>query len=48
MLYSIKKENPIDFWETLSQDQKEEIRMGIEEIQNGETIDYEDLIKKHR
>jgi hypothetical protein len=43
-----KKENSVDFWETLSQDQKDEIRMGIDEIENGETIDYEDLIKKHR
>ena len=35
-----KKENSVDLWETLSQDQMDEIRMGTEEMENGETIDY--------
>ena len=43
-----KKEAMIDFWETLSQNQKDEILKGIEEIEKGETVDYEDFIKKHR
>ena len=37
----------MDFGDTLSQTQKEEILKGIEEIENGETIDYELFIKKH-
>lgn len=52
ILNSIKKlfikEADIDFWEMLPQNQKEEILMGIDEIQNGDTVDYEDFIKKHR
>lgn len=38
----------VDFWESLSQSQKEEILKGIEEIENGETVNYEEFIKKHR
>ena len=37
-----------DFWETISQEQKNEIHQGIEEIENGEVVDYEDFMKKHR
>jgi hypothetical protein len=43
-----KKESKDDFWNTLPQEQKEEILKGIEEIENGEVIDYEDFMKKHR
>jgi hypothetical protein len=38
----------IDFWDSLPPSQKEEIFKGIEEIENGETFDYEEFIKKHR
>lgn len=38
----------IDFWDEIPLSQKEEILKGIEEIDNGETIDYEEFIKKHR
>ena len=37
-----------DFWDTLPQDQKEDIMQGINEIENGEIVDYEDIMKKHR
>lgn len=37
-----------DFWETLSQDQKDDILQGIEEIKNGDVVDYDDFMKKHR
>lgn len=37
-----------DFWDTLSQEQKEDILQGIEEIENGDVVDYEDFIKKYR
>jgi len=43
-----KKELNADFWETMPQDKKDEILMGIEEIEKGETVDYEDIIKKYR
>lgn len=43
-----KKELNTDFWETLPQNKKDEILLGFEEIEKGETIDYEDFIKKHR
>jgi hypothetical protein len=38
----------VDFWDSLPQSQKEEILKGIEEVENGETVDYEDFIKKYR
>lgn len=52
VLHSIKKllknERKADFWEALPESQKEDILKGIEEIEKGETVDYEDLIRKHR
>ena len=38
----------VDFWDTLTKSQQEEILKGIEEIENGETFDYESFIEKHR
>jgi predicted Zn-ribbon and HTH transcriptional regulator len=43
----LKKDSKKDFWDTLSQAQREDIMKGIEEIENGEIVDYEDFIKKH-
>ncbi|MCF8308531.1 MAG: hypothetical protein K9I68_05925 [Bacteroidales bacterium] len=37
-----------DFWNYLSQSQKEEIKTGLREIENGEIADYEDFMKKYR
>ena len=37
-----------DFWETISQEQKDDILQGIEDIENGEVVDYKDFMKKHR
>ena len=52
ILESIKnifnKSKTEDFWETLSNDQKEDILQGIKEIEDGEVVDYEDLMSKHR
>ena len=38
----------VDFWDSLPQSQKEEILKGIEEVENGETVDYEEFIENHR
>lgn len=43
-----KKQTKTDFWETIPKNQKEDILQGIQEIENGEIVDYEDFIKKHR
>ena len=37
-----------DFWDNLPQELKEDILIGITEIENGETVDYESFIQKHR
>lgn len=37
-----------DSWDSLSQSQKDEILKGIEEIENGDTVDYAEFISKHR
>lgn len=51
ILSSIKdvfsKPEKMDFWDVLPQSQKEEILKGIEEIENGDIVDYEDFIKKY-
>ncbi|MBX2960060.1 MAG: hypothetical protein KF732_08900 [Flavobacteriales bacterium] len=43
-----KKSSTVDFWETLSQEQKDDILQGISDIEDGKIIPYEDFIKKHR
>jgi len=43
-----RKSKETDFWETISQEQKDDILQGIEEIENGEVVDYEVFMKKHR
>ena len=43
-----KKEAHSDFWDSLSEEQKLEIKDGIIEADNGELIDYEVFIKKHK
>lgn len=52
ILSSIKRiftsSGKVDFWDSLPQSQKDEIFKGLEEIECGETVDYEDYIKKHR
>lgn len=44
----LKKASKVDFWDTLPQSQKDEILKGIEEVDNGEVVNYEDVMKKHR
>ena len=52
VLESIKKlfrnESKADFWESLSDEQKQEIELGIQEVNEGKTVDYEKFIRKHR
>jgi protein-arginine kinase len=43
-----KNSMTIDFWDTLSQEQKDDILQGIKDIENGEIVDYEDFIKQYR
>ena len=43
-----KKDTSVDFWKTLPQEQREDILQGIKEAKNGEVVEYEDFIKKHR
>lgn len=52
ILESIKnifmKEPPADFWQSLTEAEKQEIREGIKEAENGEVIDYEVFMQKYR
>jgi len=52
ILESIKtlftKESTSDFWNSLSEEQREEIDLGISEIEKGETVDYESMMRNHR
>ena len=52
ILSSIKRifsnSKKIDFWDNLSDYQKNEILKGIDEIENGETVNYEEFIKSHK
>lgn len=37
-----------DFWETMSDEQKLEIKTGLAEIVSEDTVEYETVMKKHR
>lgn len=44
-IFSKKKK---DWWDDLTEDQKEEIKEGERQIERGEFVLYEDMMKKHR
>lgn len=44
----LQKSADTDFWNALSEEQKEEIYQGLAEIENGEVVSYNEFIEKHR
>ena len=42
------KSKTTDFWDILSQEQKSDIQEGIDEVERGETVDYNDFVKEYR
>jgi hypothetical protein len=42
------KAKKTDFWETLSEEQKEEIDRGLADIVSDNTVEYESVMKEHR
>lgn len=42
------KAKKTDFWETLSEEQKQEIDSGLDQIVREDTVEYESVMKKHR
>ncbi len=45
---TIFKSEKKDFWDELTQEQKDEIEEGERQIERGEFVLYEDLMKKYR
>ncbi|MEQ8242033.1 MAG: hypothetical protein RLO12_16830 [Fulvivirga sp.] len=43
-----KNESSADFWTNLSDEHKEDILKGIEEVDNGQVVNYNDFMAKHR
>jgi len=43
-----KKEKTSDFWDDLSIEQRKEIEKASLEIKNGEVMDYDTFMQKHR
>ena len=37
-----------DFWTDLPQEQKDEILIGLKEIENGDTVNYDEFIKQRK
>ncbi|WP_296619674.1 hypothetical protein [Marivirga sp.] len=44
----METENFTDFWNELTFEQRKEIEKASKEIENGEVLDYETFMKKHR
>jgi len=42
------KEEKSDFLETLPQNQKDDIEQGLNDVKNGDIVNYDKFIKKHR
>lgn len=42
------KTEKLDFWISLPSEVKEDINVGLSEIDKGEIVDYDDFMKKHR
>lgn len=40
--------NENDFWNDLSDNQKDEIKKGMKELDNGQKFGYEEVVSKHR
>jgi len=45
---SMKRESEVDFWTVLSCEQQKDIELGISDIENKKTTDYESFMKKYR
>ena len=43
-----EKQEKADFWKTLSEEVKEDIRQGIDELDKGEKYPYDEIMTKHR
>ncbi len=43
-----KQNKAFDFWDELSLEQKKEIEKASIEIENGEIVDYDSFMQKHR
>lgn len=37
-----------DWWDDLTEEQKEELELSVKEFERGEVVSYEDLMKKYR
>ena len=44
----LEKDNITDFWDSLSYEQRREIEKASLEIENGEVVDYDSFMQKHR
>jgi hypothetical protein len=44
---SFLSEKDGDFWEQLTEDQKSEIRLGIEQLDKGQGVTFDDFLRKH-
>ena len=45
-LYSVLEKEENDFWLDLTEDQKKEVELGLDQIKKGETVSLEDFLKQ--
>ena len=43
-----KNQGAADFWDELTTEQQAEINQGISEIENGDVVDFDSFMAKHR
>lgn len=42
------KATELDFWDELTESQRQEIKRGMNELDRGEKVDYEEVMARHR
>ena len=43
-----EKEEKGDFWNKLSEEEKEDIKLGVEELDKGKKYPYDEIMSKHK
>lgn len=47
-LLAVKKSAQEDWWDEISNDEKQQIQIGLEQVEKGQTIPHEEVMKKHK
>ncbi|WP_291785171.1 hypothetical protein [Cecembia sp.] len=47
-LISLKRKQEMDWWDTISREEKEEIEMGLKQAENNDFVNHEEVMAKYK